>query len=52
MMGFHPSRNMTQAEYGRVDGILDHADLYRASQHLGPVVYARLKDMPVVWPAP
>jgi hypothetical protein len=52
MMGFHPSQNMTQAEYSRVDGILDHADMYRASQHLGPVVYARLKDMPVVWPAP
>jgi hypothetical protein len=52
MMGFHPSQNMSADEYNRVDGILDHADLYRASQHAGPVVYARLKDMPSVWPQP
>lgn len=52
MMGFHPSPNMTSGEYSRIDGILDHADLYRASLHLGPVVYARLKDMPVVFPPP
>jgi hypothetical protein len=52
MMGFHPSPNMTVDEYRRLDGILDHADMYLASQHRGPVVYARLKDMPLVWPAP
>lgn len=52
MMGFHPSQNMSVGEYNRIDGILDHADMYRASLHLGPVVYTRLKDMPVVWPRP
>ena len=25
-------------------------DLYRASQHAGPVVYAVLRDLPTVWP--
>lgn len=52
MMGFHPSQSMSASEYSRIDGILDHADLYRASLHLGPVVYARLKDMPLVFPPP
>jgi hypothetical protein len=51
MMGFHPAPSMSVEEFRRLDGILDHADLYRASQHAGPVVYARLKDMPAVWPA-
>ena len=51
MMGFHPAPSMSVEELRRLDGILDHADLYRASQHAGPVVYARLKDMPAVWPA-
>ncbi len=49
MMGFHPSQNMSVEEYRRIDGILDHADLYRASLHAGPVVYVRLKDMPTVF---
>ena len=52
MMGFHPSPNMSVEEFRRLDGILDHADMYRASQHAGPVVYVRLKDMPRVWPSP
>ncbi len=52
MMGFHPSPSMSVEEYRRIDGILDHADLYLASLHAGPVVYARLQDMPAVWPRP
>ncbi|MBK9030246.1 MAG: hypothetical protein IPL61_02715 [Myxococcales bacterium] len=52
MMGFHPSSSWTSEEFNRVDGILDHADLYRASEHAGPVVYAVLRDLPTVWPAP
>jgi hypothetical protein len=52
MMGFHPSPNMSIEEFRRLDGILDHADMYRASQHAGPVVFTRLKDLPRVWPAP
>lgn len=52
MMGFHPAPSMSVEEFRRLDGILDHADLYLASQHDGPVVYARLKDLPQVWPAP
>jgi hypothetical protein len=43
---------MTSSEFSRIDGILDHADMYRASLHQGPVVYARLKDMPLVFPPP
>lgn len=50
MMGFHPSANFTNDEYNRVHGILEHADLYRASEHAGPVVYAVLRDLPTVWP--
>ena len=50
MMGFHPSASFTTDEYNRVHGILEHADLYRASQHAGPVVYAVLRDLPTVWP--
>jgi hypothetical protein len=50
MMGFHPSSGFTTDEYNRVHGILEHADLYRASQHAGPVVYAVLRDLPTVWP--
>jgi hypothetical protein len=47
MMGFHPAPSMS-VEFRRLDGILDH-DMYRASVS-GPVVYARLRDMPAVWP--
>lgn len=52
MMGFHPSPSMTMDEYRRLDGILDHADQYLASNRAGPVVYAVLEDMPTVWPLP
>jgi hypothetical protein len=52
MMGFHPSPSWTTEEYRRADGILDHADRFLASDHAGPVVYARLRDLPKVWPAP
>jgi hypothetical protein len=50
MMGFHPSAQFTADEVNRVDGILTHADEYRASLHAGPVVYAVLRDLPMVWP--
>lgn len=50
MMGFHPSASFSNDEYNRVHGILEHADLYRASAHAGPVVYAVLRDLPTVWP--
>lgn len=52
MMGFHPSQNFSTEEYRRIDGILDHADQFQASQHAGPVVYAVLRDLPTVWPGP
>ena len=52
MMGFHPSNNFSPEEYNRVDGILDHGDQFLGSNHAGPVVYAVLRDLPTVWPAP
>jgi len=52
MMGFHPSQSMDIYEYRRLDGILDHADAYLASDHAGPVVYEVLRDMPLVWKTP
>jgi len=52
MMGFHPSPSWSTEEYRRLDGILDHADKFLASDHAGPVVYALLRDLPKVWPRP
>jgi hypothetical protein len=52
MMGFHPTPSFTPGEYSRLDGILDHADQFQAEAHAGPVVYAVLRDLPRVWPAP
>lgn len=52
MMGFHPSPNFSTEEFNRLDGILDHADQFQAADHKGPVVYALLRDLPAVWPAP
>lgn len=50
MMGFHPSSSFSVDKRNRVDGILSHADMYRASQHAGPVVYALLRDLPTAFP--
>jgi hypothetical protein len=45
MMGFHPSKNFSAAEYGRVDGFLDYADNHLAARGAGPVVYITLEHV-------
>jgi hypothetical protein len=51
MMGFHPSVNFTDAEYQRVNGFLQYADMHLASADLGPVVYTTLHDVTPAFPA-
>jgi hypothetical protein len=51
MMGFHPATGFTAAEYQRVAGFLDYADMHLASSDRGPVVYTTLSDVtPIVVP--
>ena len=45
MMGFHPSKTFSAAEYGRVDGFLAYADNHLASRGTGPVVYITLENV-------
>lgn len=45
MMGFHPSQQLTTAEYKRVDGLLAYADQHLATKNQGPVVYITLSDI-------
>ena len=45
MMGFHPSINFSLAEFRRVDGFLDYADMHLAAKGTGPVVYITLQDV-------
>jgi hypothetical protein len=49
MMGWHPAALFPASSRDRVDGVLDLADDHLASDGRGPVVYARLRDMPLVW---
>lgn len=49
MMGFHPSKSFSPDEFGRVDGFLDYADKFLASQQAGPVVYITLEDLVPVY---
>lgn len=49
MMGWHPASQFGADEKARVDGLLTLADQYLASDGAGPVVYARLRDMPTVF---
>jgi hypothetical protein len=50
-IGYHPP-NFSEAFKQRMDGALTHMDQYLLSQDKGPVVYARMSDLPVVWPMP
>lgn len=49
MMGWHPSPSFSSAERARIDGLLDITDRYLAASGDGPVVYAVLRDMPIVF---
>jgi hypothetical protein len=51
VLGFHPSERFADDRHARVDGILAYADERLASHDRGPVVYARLRDMPRVFSA-
>ena len=48
--GYHNTFSWAFKE--RLHMVMDHLDLHLASQDGGPVVYARLRDLPLVWPAP
>lgn len=51
MMGFHPSDNLTEDEYNRVNDFLKYADMHLATKDLGPVVYTTLSDVTPVFAA-
>ena len=50
MMGFHPAASFSPAEFTRVDGFLDYADMHLATKDLGPVVYISLSDVTLAFP--
>lgn len=49
VIGFHPP-NFLDRFHDRVDGALTYVDGFLASDGTGPVVYAVLNEMPLVWP--
>ncbi len=49
MMGLHPSEGLSLENKARTDGLLDLTDRFWSVDDKGPVVYARLRDMPTVW---
>jgi hypothetical protein len=49
-IGYHPI-SFSETFFQRIDQALAHIDQHLASADLGPAVYARLSDMPAVWPA-
>ena len=48
-IGYHPP-NFNTTYQTAIDKTLDHADQFVAKWDLGPVVYATLNEMPLVWP--
>jgi len=50
-IGYHPP-NFNYTYMRNIDGALDETDLYRASKDAGPVVYATLSEMTLVWQQP
>lgn len=49
-IGFHPAPGLTAEDFERLDAIMTEYDKYLASAGSGPVVYANLSDMVLVWP--
>jgi hypothetical protein len=49
-IGYHPI-SFSETFFQRIDQALAHIDQHLAADDLGPAVYARLSDMPAVWPA-
>jgi hypothetical protein len=49
MMGFHPAPGFDSGEVTRVDGFLKYADMHLASAGTGPVVYATLSQVSLVF---
>jgi hypothetical protein len=50
-IGYHPP-NFSESFFQRMDQALTHIDGHLAATDRGPVVYARLSDIPTVFPAP
>jgi hypothetical protein len=50
-IGYHPP-NFSESFKHRIDDALSHADEFLASADAGPVVYSRMSDLALVWPAP
>ncbi len=50
MMGFHPSKDFSAAEFTRVQDFLSLADKHLATADLGPVVYINLSDVLPAFP--
>lgn len=49
VIGYHPP-NFSVEFQQRIHGALTHIDRFLASAGTGPVVYARMSDLPLVWP--
>jgi len=50
--GFHPSNFVAVPYWRDIDAALDHTDMFRISKDAGPVVYATLSEMALVWKLP
>jgi hypothetical protein len=50
-IGYHPP-NFSETYKTRILGALAHVDQFLVSADLGPVVYATLSDLALVWPPP
>ena len=48
-IGYHPP-NFSELFFSRMDQALTHIDQHLAAEDRGPVVYARLSDLVLVWP--
>lgn len=50
-IGYHPV-NFSEALFARIDATLDEIDRHLAADDRGPVVYARMSDLPRAFPRP
>jgi len=50
-IGYHPP-SLSVSYHARIDGALDHIDQLLAVNDEGPIVYATLSEMQLVWPEP
>jgi hypothetical protein len=50
-IGYHPP-TFSETFFARMDQALGHIDQHIAAADAGPVVYARMSDLALLWPAP